>query len=187
MQETVRVISPKAQCAFVFLGILCVRVDQSVHFVCCFEMSCPRICPCSQFCALLLFRQHGSFSSSRAARTSWARLSGCVTSATNGVRSIGQNLDLRWQQLSSSDTNPKTTNQWSSHGSRQQHQRLSSWTANLKQQLAVHQQQKRPMLIRHRCTTKSLSRMDTKRTRQPKLAETCEGSSDASSVLFARQ
>ena len=52
--ESVRVISPKAQCAFVLLGILCVGVDQSVHFVCCFAMSGLRICPCSQFCALQL-------------------------------------------------------------------------------------------------------------------------------------
>ena len=124
---------------------------------------------------------------SRAARTSWARLSGCVTSSTSGVRSIGQNLDLKWQQLSSSDTNPKTTNQWSSHGQRQQHHRLSSWTANLKQQLAVHQHQKRPEMIRDRCATKSLCFKASKRTRQPKLAEPCEGSAHASSVLFAKQ
>ena len=83
-------------------------------------------------------------------------------------------------QLVSRRTNRNKRTQCSSHGRRWQHHRLSSGTANLKQQLPVHQHQKRPMLIRDRCATKSLCWKATKRTRTPKLAEPCKGSAHAS-------
>ena len=118
--------------------------------------------------------------SSRTARTPSARMCGCVTWPISGVSRIGQNMELKWQQLSSRRTNRIKRSQCSSHGQRWQHHRLSSSTANLKSQLPMYQHQKRPVLIRDRCSTRSLCWKASKRTRTPKLADPCKGSAHAS-------